>query len=298
MVFLTTFLKFFTNPSFHLITIPADTYFHPKKNMVLYNSSNLRTLSNPYDAELNGSCQTPILSGYQDDFLSTITGFLSFIIVVVALGVFINIKFLNNIRNEERKEKGKILQRILKNSSIAQMIFWPTHLFLEWLVRVNLKLIIAPVNPCFYHYAGLIFRSAYHAFRLYIGFSSMVVAICRICFIVYDNKISNYGVDKFRKIIYYGSILVPLGIAIFVEGTILPQNMLMEARASRCTGVTTNFNDTKLENLSPIYALVQKNVPSYITMSTEVVCYILVFVILSNIIEGIIYWYTWSYIKW
>ena len=153
---------------------------------------------------------------------------------------------------------------------------------------------------CVYVYIFRTMRFAYHSFRLYIGFHSIVVAICRICFIVYEQHILNYGIEKFRKIIYYGSVLVPLAIAILAEGTIpnYEQNDTFFAiMATRCAGDTTNVNDTNLEIQSPIYAFVQNNISSYITISIKGFSYAMVFIILSNTIEGIIYWYTWSTIK-
>ena len=259
-------------------------------------------MSTHYNFEVNGSNQTSISSGYQKGsriirfWVLTIVKFVVYVLILIP-GMFINMKFLNNLKHEQRKEGGQTIQRIMKNVSIAQMIFWPIFLFLRMLIGIDLSLQILSLNPCFYHYVGLIMRFAYHVVRLYIGFHSLVVAICRICFILYEHVVSNYGIDKFKKIIYYGSIMVPLGIAILAQGTIPTQNRLIPITVSRCTGVVTNFNDTKMDNQSPIYAFVQNNVSSHVTTSIEVFCYTMVFIILSNTIEGIIYLYVWSYSK-
>ena len=298
------------NPVFHLPIILRRTYLYCKNNMALYNSSSLTVLNTNDVLVVNGTFETSISSTYQEgsrtssyDIYARI-GHLFVIVVILTPGVFINMKFLNNIKHEQRKEQGKTLHRIMKNHAIAQVIFWPSILFLRWLIRVDQLIILSPY-PCFYHYVGPILRFTYVAFRLYIGFNSVVVAICRICFIVYEHNISNYGIDKFKKFIYGGSILVPLGIAILAEGSIpvqnfdfLWQNFGGKTSATRvCRGAIANVNDIEMENQSPIYVFVQNNVSSYITISTKLVCFALVFIILSNTIEGIIYWYTWSYIK-
>ena len=268
--------------------------------MALYNSSNLTILNTDYDIVVTGPFETSISSTYQKGSPSMavrVPLLLTYIVVILIPGVFINMKFLNNIKHEQRKEQGKILHRIMKTHSMAQMIVWPSFLLLRWITKADEHIILL-LHPCFHHYFGTILRFAYAAFRLYIGFNSVVVAICRICFIVYDHKISNYGIDKFKKIIYSGSILLPLGVAILAEGTVLPPIYAIGVPPFlKCTGANATVNDTQIENQSPIYAFVQNHVSSYITISIKVVCYTMIFIILSNTIEGIIYWYTWRWIK-
>ena len=91
--------------------------------------------------------------------------------------------------------------------------------------------------------------------------------------------------------------MVPLLIEILSEGTIPAQNTFISSRAPIWTGANTTFNDIKIETQSPIYVFVQDNVSSYITISIGVFCYAMWFIIFSNAIEGIIYWYIWSYTK-
>ena len=276
--------------------------------MALYNSINITMLSSTYDFEVNRSFKPSISSEYQEgsktfyhDIYSAIAH-VFFLVVIMAPGVFINMKFQNNIKHEERREQGKTLHRIMKNHSITQMICWPSFAFLAWLFKVDQSIFLL-LPPCFYHYVERILVFTYRVFRLYIGFNSVVVAICRICFLVYEHRVSYYGINKFRKIIYWGSILVPLVIVILAEGTIPIQpttrqlGEFLPTGDSRCIGAISNINDTKMEDQSPVYAFVQNNISSYITISVEVVCYIVVFIILSNTIEAIIYWYTWSDIK-
>ena len=273
--------------------------------MVLYNSSNLTILSTSYDFVVNRSYQTT--SSYNifstqnlfkqhllHNTYSAIAHFFVHMLIIIP-GVIINRKFLNNARNEERKEKGKTLQRIMKNLSMAQMVLWPIILLSQWFTRVEFSLKILSLNPCFMYYGGLMTTFMYHSFRLYVGFNSLVVAICRFCFLVNDNIVLKYGIHKFRIIVYYGSILVPLGVSILQEGVVPRQGWMIFNTNSGCTRY--HFNDTNMESQSIIYAFVQHNFSFYIIKGIEVICYTTVFIILSNVIEGILYWYTWSFIK-
>ena len=266
--------------------------------MVLYNSNNVTILSTSYSFEENRSYETSFYSKYSDhDTYSAIGNFFVLMLILIP-GVLINMKFLNNMKYEERKEQGKTLHRIMKTVAVAQMVLWPSILLSSWFLRVELSLKMLSLNSCFMHYLWFILIFVYHSFRLYVGFNSMVVAICRFCFLVYENNVLNYGIDKFKKIVYYGSVLVPLGISILAEGVIPRQGWASSLSTnSGCTGSTTTFNDTTMERQSPIYAFVQHNFSFYIIEGIEVFCYTMVFIILSNAIEGILYWYTWSYIK-
>ena len=151
--------------------------------MALFNSSNLTMLSATYDFEVNNSFTPSILSEYQASIKTfyhltkyfAIPHFFA-IVLIMTPGVFINMKFLNNIKHEKRREQGKTLQRIMKNLSITQMIAWPSLVFLRWLIRVD-QFIIHLVHPCFYHYGGLIVMFTYRVFRLYIGFNLSLIHI-------------------------------------------------------------------------------------------------------------------------
>ena len=109
-----------------------------------------------------------------------------FAIIVICLpGVIINMKLLQNIKKEQRRETGKILQSILQHVSIAQIIGWPSMFFCLWLVKLD-EILFHLINPCFYRYIGLALRFLYFVFRFYIGFNSVVVATCRTCLLVYE----------------------------------------------------------------------------------------------------------------
>ena len=119
------------------------------------------------------------------------------IFVLLTSGVFINVKFLRNVMREERKERGQILQRHMINLSISQIVFWPTFFLSMWIIKID-QSITHLLDPCIYHNFGVAMLWSFSIFRLYIGLHSLIVAICRVSFIAYDQVILEFGIEKFK----------------------------------------------------------------------------------------------------
>ena len=219
------------------------------------------------------------------------------IIVICLPGVIINLKLLRNIKHEQKKETGKILQNILRHVSIAQIAGWPSMFFFLWLIHLD-EILFHAINPCFYRYIGLALRFLYFVFRFYIGFNSVVVAVCRTCLLVYENHITNFGLNRFKIILYYGSILIPVLIVLLAEATIPIQNY-DKYLATESAWCEEDFQDIKYSderNQSPIYNFTQKYVNHNLIIVVEMFCYFFGFLSISNIIEGILYLHAWTYI--
>ena len=78
--------------------------------MTIYNSRNLTTVSTPYDFEVNESSLTSISSEhllFRTYNIYYAIGHFLILVVILTPGLLINMKFLNNIKHEERKVKGK-----------------------------------------------------------------------------------------------------------------------------------------------------------------------------------------------
>ena len=221
-----------------------------------------------------------------------------FAIIVICLpGVIINIKLLQNIKKEQRRETGKILQSILQHVSIAQIIGWPSMFFCLWLIKLD-EILFHLIDPCFYRYIGLALRFLYFVFRFYIGFNSVVVATCRTCLLVYENHITNFGLNKFKIILYYGSIMIPIIIVLLAEATIPIQHYdkYLATENGWCKQSIADIDDLSETNQSPIYSFSQKYIHHNLVIGVEIFCYFIGFLSLSNIIEGILYLHAWTYI--
>ena len=221
------------------------------------------------------------------------------IVVICLPGIFVNLKLLRNIKHEQRKETGKILQSILRHLSISQIAFWPSMFLVLWIIKLD-EILIHLINPCFYRYIGLALRFTYFVFRFYIGFNSVVVAICRTCLLVYENHITNFGLSRFKNILIYGSILIPTTIVLLAEATIPIQNydkyLATESTWCKESGQVSDLDDPVEINQSPIYSFTQKYVHHYLVILVEMLCYFVGFLSFSNIIEGVLYLHAWTFI--
>ena len=54
--------------------------------------------------------------------------------VLVSLGIFVNRKLYTTIKNEEHREKGKVIQHMVKTFSLLQCFTWPCITVLTWIL--------------------------------------------------------------------------------------------------------------------------------------------------------------------
>ena len=212
-------------------------------------------------------------------------------------------KFLKNLKQEKRQERGKLLQKIMKTNSMTQIVCWPCLMMAKYLLFdwANIK------NCHVWHFM----HSFYNPFRLYVGFNSLVIAVSRYLFIVHDEKVSSYGFGKTKNMLYFGSFLFPLFIAVLGEATTeIPDswyNIGSDRHEIECqfekVGYHNKSNDPFPENItptfyhSPIYDLAQNHLPMWTIDLLAAFFKLTAFIIFSNIVEGILYMHTFIYIK-
>ena len=184
---------------------------------------------------------------------------------------------------------------IMKTHSIAQMCLWPGLLYLYWWIRLDGQ-VLHMASPRFLQYITFFFKFMYYGFRIYIGFSSLVIAICRWCFIIHDNWVSKFGIERFRRLMISISLLVPLTIAFLSECTITIQPSFSRMIAKEPLE-NMDTNDTAWSNniQSPIFNFVESHVASSAIYGVTIFCYGVMAVIFTNIFEGILYVHTWMY---
>ena len=202
--------------------------------------------------------------------------------ILLILGVIVGLRLYKNLKNEKHKEQGKVIQRIMKTYTVIQCVAWPFLIICIGLLRLN-KVFIKFLTPSLERQAITMLRSLFGLFRNYIGFNSLIIAICRYCFIVCEEKTSKIGIEKARQILLCGSFGIPLLLAIFNEATV-PINHGWIA-----LGTTENSFQ------SPLYIVVQGLFPTFITYGIELCCITLVGIIFANIIEGLIYSHIYIY---
>ena len=133
------------------------------------------------------------------------------------------------------------------------------------------------------------------------SYQNVSVIIFCVSFIAYDQVILEFGIEKFKKVILFGSALLPIVIVLLAQGTILIPNhdrtlSNMDIRCIESLRIS-NFSEPTLHRQTQLYMLVQKYLPSSLITCIKAFCYVVVLVCISNVLEGFIYWHTWSIIK-
>ena len=93
-------------------------------------------------------------------------------------------KLYNNIEKEEHLEKGKVIQCVIKTYALVQFSTWPCVFdasILYWLFR-------GTIQPQMARYIIASIRFVYNLLKDYIGCHSLIIAICRYLFIIYNNN--------------------------------------------------------------------------------------------------------------
>ena len=132
-----------------------------------------------------------------------------FFFMVIPLGVAVCKRLYEKIKSEEHKEKGKVVQTLIKNYCLIQMIGCPGLLLLTWPIEIN-NAFLHVVDSSETIIAIHMVRALYHFYRVYLSFHSLIVATTRYTFLMYDIQTEIYGVKKLRNLFISCSIGVPL----------------------------------------------------------------------------------------
>ena len=208
--------------------------------------------------------------------LSVLISLCLMIPILLTLGVLVGIRLYKNLKNEKPQEQGKVIQRIMKTYTVVQCVAWPALTICMGLLRIN-KVFIKFLTPSLERNVILTFRSLCNLFRCYIGFNSLIIAICRYCFIVFDQTTRAFGIGKARKMLLCGSFGIPLCVAVLFEATApMHQGWIALSTAE------DSFQ-------SPIFDLANSLLPNFVTYGMASFCMCMLGIIFSNLGEGIIY---------
>ena len=237
--------------------------------------------------------------------MSDIVLYALFCLLIVSLGLVICRKLYINTRNEEHKEKGKVIQRIMKNYCVVQCGVWP-------FIGVMFGIVKFTWNSAFaYHHQTLMIaivsclRSLLRLNLGYVGFNSFTTATCRYVFIKYEYT----SVRKIRKFFIAISFMVPIVLWVFNEAFIGYQevghpivrfqihadsNLIIQSNVTEVEGALDSVIDTLeqpsfLIPQSPLFLFVEKYVTASIISGFKVALYVIQFIFYSNIPEGVIY---------
>ena len=225
--------------------------------------------------------------------------FLLNIIVLSLGGILVNWKFLRNIKDDDKNRgpnsNGILIRDVMETHAKVQMVILPTLMAIYWMIK-NSIVFSAWFYP-FCRYMPFIMRT----FRTYFAFNSLVVAAMRYTFIVHQDSVSSFGIEKAKRVYYYASIIIPVIIGLLFECTIDPTNptalslcINWDQNTHNITGYKTNISQ---HFSSPIYLFVHEYVSTETTYYIRIFVRACIWIIFGNVMEGVLYWKTFSYIR-
>ena len=216
-------------------------------------------------------------------------------VIIIPFGIMIHKKLYRNIKNEEHLEKGKVIQRIIKTYSIIQCFLWPLCLILSTPFLDNNILNKFTSEQEFYLIQISRFISTF--LRHYAGFHSLILALCRYVFIVFDTKAEKIGIKKLRSFFINCSMELPLLITI-CEFLFFPaRDWISHFRVFNETfqNVTNQDLDLAQDSVNPnfeenvFYRAIQRYIPLLPINIIKCVIIIIATIIYSNVAEGLLY---------
>ena len=143
----------------------------------------------------------------------------------------------------------------------------------------------------------------------YVGFNSFVIASCRYVFIMHASHDEYTTVRKIRKFFIAISIIVPITLWVLTEAFIAypevgPAIVGYQTHANSILVTRSNLKDVDrtlnrtIDTLeerylfipqSPLFLIVKEYVSPSITSGLKIVLYVIRFILLSNVPEGVLY---------
>ena len=242
------------------------------------------------------------------DYIVPIAILLVFFILWSISGVVIGKNFYSKVKNEEQQERGKVIQRIMKTYALVQCICWPLFGGLAFLLYLN-KTVMTIFPPVLIRPAIILSRFTFTVFRTYIGFNSLVIAICRYSFVVLENQALEIGIKRLRKAFLVSSVSIPIFIALLNEASIpteivwlclfaprINQTILMPDE-NELGGILCTKSNVGQVGESPVYSLFHGYLPEYFDIGMEICAKVLIWLIFLNVLEGFMYIHTFSYMR-
>ena len=213
--------------------------------------------------------------------------------VVITLGLMVNKKLYRNVKNEEHLEKGKIIQKIVKNHTLAQCVAWPILILAGFTLKIN-KDILDIIPPRVVGYLIIVIRIFNTFFATYSGFNSLVIALSRYICVVHEAFIDRFGVKKLRQFMITSSFGIPVLFCILNEFLIPVEHVWGAHFMPNYTNSIDERGDNEInveDNLqqSPLYLISVAYFPSSITLGFKFLRFIILILVYSNILEGILY---------
>ena len=213
--------------------------------------------------------------------------------VLTPIIILVNKSLYSKIHKEEHQEKGKVIQHIIKMFSITLCISLPIIISYECILVVLTEYQILDSSLKRYLISGCRFLTI--LLMDYAQAHSLVIAVCRYTFTVFEQQAQKLGIEKLRVFFIVSSIVIPFTSTLLFEMTHDFGGLYLRLFYNMSSGLTNdsiNYLDSdqgaKMYT-SVLFAITKECLPSSLIYGIYVVATILFVILYSNIIEGFIY---------
>ena len=227
-------------------------------------------------------------------------------VIVIIIGIAINFKTYHNINIEEFKEKGKVIQSILKNYCKVQCVAWPVVLSsfgaISVMIRSSFILNHSSSVITFIQVAEFIIKLT----LIFVSFNSVIIASCRYIFIIIVTHNELESIKRIRKMIVLASIIGPIILTILDEAFVplakykinLTQYQVQMVKTQLLNNSGYEISNTSfIIPQSLIYNVIQDYVPQLLLYPINCFLFIINFSAFSNVIEAGLYIHIFWYNK-
>ena len=223
--------------------------------------------------------------------------------IVISLGgLSINWKLLKDMNEDDRRRplgtSECLIKRVLTTYTKTMMVFAPFNLLFFWFLNQDYDL------PMWLQYSLCYDQYISATFRIYVIFHSLVIATMRYTFIVHRERVMAYEREKIKKMFYYGSIIIPVLMGLINACSFQQPKHIHNLAQSKCVeyylktlNITALDSNSVSDFGSPILTFVHIYIPTEITNIVKRVLIFLVITIMSNVVDGVLYWKIFKVIR-
>ena len=220
------------------------------------------------------------------------------IIIVSILGMLINQKFLNDMKDDSRKSSPSLIDDVMTSRTKSKMIVIPGYMLLNWSLTLNYQFPDWFYQAlCYEQYNGMFWR-------FYFNVSSFIISLIRYFFIVYNEKVLLLGKQRVKNFFNFLGVVIPLIMTIMHACTLpVPPSVRNNAHKTCYKYLEVSYNMTCQDrnvipdNCAPIQSIVIERIPQAVTKVVGFIVKLVYVMMCSNILEGIFYWRTFKLIR-
>ena len=215
---------------------------------------------------------------------------LGFILVIIAIGIAINLKFRAKLLEEKKKtpicRRGNVVAPVMRVFCLLQMVFWPFDLIFLWEIT-NEVVPVVSIHPNLCRVLVIMLKSG----RMCIAYHSLFVALIRYMHIVQDKVLNRWNYERVANYFKFFCIIFPLAMEVIGNMT-NPPYFALTKEIRDCMDLRYELNDDLAMEEQVPSKLVQwtmNHLPTPVIRTLSFMYTIATVSVLANVTEAYLY---------